>query len=139
MASQQLNTFATLKPCSNPADCDRFHSHGCRTSRPRAQSALAAADLATAGALALLERDDVANMDAALRAHKFNPALRVVVRMFNTSLGEGLAQLPYCTVLSDTEIAAPAFVAAAIGEDMPTVRLRDGAFVVADRPGGARR
>ena len=45
-------------------------------------------------------------MDAALRAHKFNPALRVVVRMFNTSLGEGLAQLPYCTVLSDTEIAA---------------------------------
>jgi hypothetical protein len=72
-------------------------------------------------------------MDAALRAHEINPRLRVVVRRFNTSLGEGLAQLPYCTVLSDTAMAAPAFVAAAAGEGTPTVRLREGAFVVADR------
>ena len=84
--------------------------------------------------MALLDRDDVANMDAALRAQAMNPGLRVVVRMFNTSLGEGLAQLPYCTVLSDTEMAAPAFVAAATGEDTPTLRLREGGLAVANRP-----
>jgi Trk K+ transport system NAD-binding subunit len=97
------------------------------------EDALTAADLATADALALLERDDVANMDAALRAQEINPELRMVVRMFNTSLGEGLAQLRYCTVLSDTAIAAPAFVAAATGEGIPSVRLRNDTLFVADR------
>jgi hypothetical protein len=86
-----------------------------------------------ADGLALLERDDVANMDAALRAHEMNAELRIVVRMFNTSLGAGLAQRPYCTVLSDMAMAAPAFVAAAAGESTPVVRLRDDTLLVADR------
>ena len=91
---------------------------------------LAAADLPTADALALLDRDDVANMDAAMRAHELNPQLRVVVRMYNTSLGAGLAQLPYCTVLSDAAMAAPAFVAAATGEHAASVRLSGARFEV---------
>jgi Trk K+ transport system NAD-binding subunit len=95
--------------------------------------ALLLADLATAEALALLERDDVSNMDAALRAHEINPRLRLIVRMFNTGLGEGLAQLSYCTVLSDYAMAAPAFVAAALGESTSNLQLRDDSLRVALR------
>jgi len=43
------------------------------------------------------------------------------MRMFNTSLGNGIRQLfPDCAVLSDASMAAPAFVAAALGEVAPT-------------------
>jgi Trk K+ transport system NAD-binding subunit len=92
-------------------------------------------DLTAAHALALLQRDDVGNMDAALRAHEINPDLRIVVRMFNTSLGDGLAQLPYCTVLSDVEMAGPAFVAAALGEKTSGIRLGKNRFDVTHRSG----
>jgi Trk K+ transport system NAD-binding subunit len=100
--------------------------------RPDAE-AYAEADLANADALALLGRDDIANIDAALLAHEINPRLPLVVRMFNTGLGEGVAQLPYCSVLSDTAMAAPAFVAAAMGESASAVRLRNGTLLIADR------
>jgi Trk K+ transport system NAD-binding subunit len=95
--------------------------------------AFTAAHIAAADALALVERNDVANIDAALSAHEMCPGLRMVVRMFNTSLGEGLAELPYCTVLSDGAIAAPAFVAAALGEATPTLRLHDNTLFVGHR------
>jgi len=100
--------------------------------RPDAD-AFADADLEEADALALVQRDDVANIDAALSAHEVSPALRQVVRIFNPSLSEGLAQLPYCTVLSDTAMAAPAFVAAATDETTPRVRLRNDTLFVAHR------
>ena len=93
--------------------------------------AFAAARLDQAEALALVSRDDVANVDAALLAHEINPRLRVVVRMFNTSLGDGVAQLPYLHVLSDTEMAAPAFVAAALnGASTRSAVLDSSMFVV---------
>ncbi|MBM0275150.1 NAD-binding protein [Micromonospora tarensis] len=95
--------------------------------------AFQSARLDEANALALVGRNDVANIEAALQAHGLNPGLRIVVRMFNTSLSEGIAQLPYCTVLSDGALAAPAFVAAAVGEVTPTEGLRGGALVVARR------
>ena len=94
---------------------------------------LAEADVATAEALALVVRDDVANIDAALRAHEMNPRLRIVVRMFNTSLGDGLAELPYCVVLSDAAMAAPAFVTAAAGEKRGSVHLHDDTLEVVAR------
>lgn len=93
----------------------------------------AAARLELADGLALVTRDDVANVDAALLAHEINPRLRVVVRMFNTSLGEGVAELPYLTVLSDTEMAAPAFVAAAIDQPSPHSALRGRSLYVVQR------
>ncbi|TWJ20985.1 Trk K+ transport system NAD-binding subunit [Micromonospora endolithica] len=100
--------------------------------RPDAD-AYRAAELGEADALALVGRNDVANIEAALLAHGLNPGLRIVVRMFNTSLSEGIAQLPYCTVLSDGALAAPAFVAATVGEVTPTEGLRGGTIVVARR------
>lgn len=79
------------------------------------------AGLAGADGLALLHQDDVGNMHAALCAQEVEPRLRLVVRMFNTSLANGLRQIfPDSAVLSDASMAAPAFVAAALGELAPT-------------------
>ncbi|MCW3839211.1 NAD-binding protein [Micromonospora yasonensis] len=79
------------------------------------------AGLAGADGLALLHQDDVGNMHAALCAQEVEPRLRLVVRMFNTSLANGLREFfPDSAVLSDASMAAPAFVAAALGELAPT-------------------
>ncbi|WBB78929.1 NAD-binding protein [Micromonospora sp. WMMD882] len=77
--------------------------------------------LADAAGLALLHQDDVGNLSAALCAQEVEPKLRLVVRMFNTGLANGVRQIfPDSAVLSDATMAAPAFVAAALGEVAPT-------------------
>ncbi len=93
------------------------------------------ARLASATALALLKQDDVGNIDAALVAQELNPRLRLVIRMFNMSLGHHVrVLLRNCRVLSDASIAAPAFVAAALGEVAPSyVRLPGQTLAVARR------
>ncbi|MER7458993.1 NAD-binding protein [Micromonospora sp. NPDC126480] len=79
------------------------------------------AGLVGADGLALLHQDDVGNMHAALCAQEVEPGLRLVVRMFNTGLANGVRQIfPDSAVLSDASMAAPAFVAAALGEIAPT-------------------
>ncbi|MFC7534929.1 NAD-binding protein [Actinoplanes sp. GCM10030250] len=79
------------------------------------------AGLAGATALALVMPDDMVNLHAALCAREVEAKLRVVVRMFNTGLGHSVVSLfPDCAVLSDAEMAAPAFVAATLGEVAPT-------------------
>ncbi|MFG1870492.1 potassium channel family protein [Micromonospora arborensis] len=85
------------------------------------------AGVRAAAAVALVSADDVANVDAALIIREFDPDVRIVVRLFNPVLGEGVAtMLGDCAVLSGSEIAAPAFVAATLGDDTPTVlRLPD--------------
>jgi Trk K+ transport system NAD-binding subunit len=80
-----------------------------------------AAGLAGADALALVMPDDVVNLHAALCAQAVEPDLRLVIRMVNTALGQGVRKLfASCAVLSDAAMAAPAFVAAALGEVAPT-------------------
>ena len=79
------------------------------------------AGLADAAGLALLHQDDVGNMHATLCAQEVEPGLRLVVRMYNTNLADGLRQLlPDSAIISDASMAAPAFVAAALGEVAPT-------------------
>ena len=65
-----------------------------------------------------------------MMAREVSPTVRIVVRIFNPVLGEGVAaMLGDCDVLSGSEIAAPAFVAAALGDDTPRyVRLPDANF-----------
>jgi Trk K+ transport system NAD-binding subunit len=89
----------------------------------------------TAEALALVHQDDVGNIDAALQVKELNPNVRLVVRMFNMSLGGGLRQLfPDSRVLSDAAMAAPEFVSAALGEVAPVhVRLPGRTLYVAQR------
>ncbi|WP_285475074.1 NAD-binding protein [Actinoplanes sp. NBRC 101535] len=93
------------------------------------------AGLDGATALALIMPDDMVNLHAALCAREVEAELRVVVRMFNTGLGRSVARLfPGCTVLSDAEMAAPAFVAAALGEVAPThFRRSNRTFYLAER------
>ncbi len=93
------------------------------------------AGLTGSSALALVMPDDMVNLHAALCAREVEENLRVVVRMFNTGLGQSVVRLfPDCAVLSDAEMAAPAFVAASLGEVAPTHFRRAGrTLYVAER------
>lgn len=97
--------------------------------------AFRAAGLESAEALALTNQDDVGNLHAALCAQEVNPRVRLVIRMFNTRLGSGVRRLfADCAVLSDASMAAPAFVAAALGEVTPAhFRLSGRTLMVARR------
>ena len=97
--------------------------------------ALADAGVATARAMALVGPDDLANFHGALRAQELNPELRLVVAAYNRRLGDHLAGFfRDCTVLSRSQLAAPALVAAAIGEVAPShVRLSGRTLYVARR------
>jgi Trk K+ transport system NAD-binding subunit len=77
--------------------------------------------LAGADALGLILPDDVLNLHAALCAQVVEPNLRLVMRLVNTALGQGIRNLfASSAVMSDAAMAAPAFVAAALGEVAPT-------------------
>ncbi len=79
------------------------------------------ANVGSARALAVVWQDDVGNFHAGLRATELNPALRLVLAIFNRRLGDRIQQLfPDCTVLSGTAMSAPSFVAAALGEPAPS-------------------
>jgi Trk K+ transport system NAD-binding subunit len=103
--------------------------------------AFADAGIGTARALALVGQDDLENFHAALRAQELSPDLRLVVAARNRRLGDHIGGLlPDCTVLSRSQLAAPALVAAALGEIAPShVRLSGRTLYVARRgetPGG---
>jgi Trk K+ transport system NAD-binding subunit len=79
------------------------------------------ARLDRADALALVHQDDVGNLHAALCAQEVNANVRLVIRMFNPNLASGVRRLfADCAVMSDASMAAPAFVAAALGEVAPS-------------------
>jgi len=99
------------------------------------QRAFRDAQLQSARALALLHQDDLGNFHAALRAQELNPDLRLVVAIFNTGLGERIRSFfTDCAVLSESAMAAPSFVAAALGEPAPShVRVSGRTLYVARR------
>ncbi|MGH3264806.1 MAG: NAD-binding protein, partial [Trebonia sp.] len=73
------------------------------------------ADVGSARAMALVGPDDLANFHAALRAQELSPDLRLVVAAHNRRLGDHITSLfRDCTVLSRSQLAAPALVAAAL-------------------------
>lgn len=84
----------------------------------RSPAALQQAGVETARALALTEQDDVGNLHTALAAQELNPRLRIVLRIFNEPLRRSIGSLLNdCVALSASDIAAPLFVAAALGEE----------------------
>jgi Trk K+ transport system NAD-binding subunit len=93
------------------------------------------AQITTARALALLRQDDVGNFHAALRARELNPDIRLVLAVFSPGLGDRVrAFFPDCAVLMGTSMAAPSFVAAALGEPAPShVRVSGRTLYVARR------
>lgn len=99
------------------------------------ESAFRAAQVEQAGAVALVDQDDVGNIHAALRVQELNRDARLVIRFFNMNLGQRIQALfPGCAVLSDAETAAPSFVAGALSELAPSyVRLPGRTLYVARR------
>ncbi len=97
--------------------------------------AFTAAGVQSARSLALLRQDDLGNFHAALRAQELNPGLRLVVAIFNTSLGERIRTFfRDCAVLSGSSMSAPSFVAAALGEPAPShIRVAGRTLFVARR------
>jgi len=97
--------------------------------------ALLDADIISARAMALVSPDDLDNFHAALRAQEINPDLRLVVAAYNRRLGDHITGFfRDCTVLSRSQLAAPALVAAALGEIAPShVRLSGRTLYVARR------
>src|SRR5260370_26363962 len=97
--------------------------------------AFLAADVPNARGIALLHQDDLGNFHAALRAQELNADLRLVVAIFNTSLGERIRTFfTDCAVLSESSMAAPSFIAAALGEPTPShVRLAGRTLYLARR------
>jgi Trk K+ transport system NAD-binding subunit len=124
---------------------DRTKNHGPRMSTlpgvivlERAEltsAALREAGVATARAAALVGWDDLANFHAALRAQELNADLRIVVGADNRRLGDHITGLLRdCTVLSSSQLAGPALVEAALGDDAPRhVRLSGQTLHVAKR------
>ena len=123
----------------------REHGQGPRIARlPRVRiieraeldaDAFTAAQVQSARSLALLRQDDLGNFHAALRAQEINPDLRLVVAIFNTSLGERIRTFfRDCAVLSGSSMSAPSFVAAALGEPAPShIRVAGRTLYVARR------
>lgn len=79
---------------------------------------LRAAGVERASAVILATDNDLGNLNAALAAYEINPQARLVIRMFDTSLGPHLAGLfPRAIFLSSSALAAPGFVSAAVFGD----------------------
>ncbi|MGV9679643.1 NAD-binding protein [Nocardia sp. NPDC003482] len=100
------------------------------------EETLRAAGVAHARALALVDQADVENFHAALRAYELNGQIRLVIRMFNTGLGFRIRSLfADCVVLSISEIAAPSFIAAALGEEaLDYLRIGERTLYVSSTP-----
>lgn len=77
--------------------------------------------------------NDVANLEAALVARAENPALRIVLRLFDADLAERVERLAGLGASrSVADLAAPAFAAAALGRDVTdAIRTRRGLLLVA--------
>lgn len=103
-------------------------------------AAFLAVQAQSARAVALVGNTEVDNIHAALRLQELNPGVRLVIRMSNTTLGHRIRTLfNDCAVLSDGAMAAPSFVAAALGDLPPThVRVAGRTLYVARRSDRAR-
>ncbi len=87
-----------------------------------------------AKSVVLLGEDDVFALRVALMVDELAPRARIVIEMSNPRLGNRLAELVgNCTLLSSAELAAPAFVAAALATT-DTLTFEIGGRVVAAGP-----
>lgn len=81
----------------------------------RQHAVLEQAGIHTATALIVCSEDDMLNFETLLRARELAPTLRVVMRIFEESVGEQLQRaFAIDAVYSTSAIAAPAFVAEAL-------------------------
>lgn len=75
------------------------------------------AGISTARAILIVTGNDLTNVSIAVDARKLNPAIRIVMRMFDQELADRLEQaLNIDRIFSTSALAAPGFVAAALGQ-----------------------
>lgn len=83
---------------------------------PQAASTLLAAGIQDARILVLARADDALNLAILMQARVLNPQIRIVNRLFNTSLGDRLdGTLPDHVTMSVAALAAPVFSFTALG------------------------
>src|SRR5437879_3437528 len=85
------------------------------TGNGRHQKILEQAGVGQARAIILATDDDLANLDAALTAREINPKIHVVLRLFDDTLANRFASRFGMPAISTSQVAAPAFIAAATG------------------------
>jgi len=101
-----------------PGDWPEPAPPGCRliVGDARNESRLREAGVGAAGRLIAATHDDPTNISIALSAKRLNPSIAVVVRLFDQDLGTQLEEaLGLERTFSTSALAAPAFVAAALG------------------------
>lgn len=83
----------------------------------RASDVLLSADITQARAVIVATDDDLTNLEVALDARRLAPDAAVVVRLFDNRLAERVQRdLGVQAVLNSATLAAPAFIAAALGD-----------------------
>lgn len=81
----------------------------------RQEQVLERAGIRRASAVLAVTNDDLANLGIALHAREVNPAVRVVLRIFNRDLARRVrASFPFDAVLSSSSLAAPSYAGAAL-------------------------
>lgn len=81
----------------------------------RLAGTLEEANIRQAKAVILATSDDLTNLDAGLTATDLNPHVRVVLRLFDESLATKVRGAFALPAISTSQVAAPAFIAAATG------------------------
>ncbi len=85
------------------------------------RDAFGEAGLPDARGLAILNEDDLGNVQAAMRAQEVRPGIRLVIAIFNAGLRARIGSFfPNCAALSQAQTVAPSLVAAALGEPAPS-------------------
>lgn len=93
----------------------------------RQATALEQAGVRDCRAVLLVTTHEQVNLEAALTARVLNPSVRLVVRSDKQNLNDLLAQqLPDFIAFEPTQLAAPAFALAALGEELLGVFNLDG-------------
>jgi len=81
----------------------------------RMTSVLEQARVKQARAVIITTSDDLTNLDAAITARDLNPTAKIVIRLFDETLAIKVAGAFSMPTISTSQVAAPAFIAAATG------------------------
>ncbi len=81
----------------------------------RVASVLEQAGVRQARSVLVTTSDDLTNLDAAITARDLNPSARIVIRLFDETLATKVAGAFSMPTISTSQVAAPAFIAAATG------------------------
>jgi Trk K+ transport system NAD-binding subunit len=99
----------------------------------RVKKTLVDANVAQARAIILATDDDLANIDAALTAREMRPDIRVVLRLFDDTLADRVANVFKMPAISTSQTAVPAFIAAATGRSVyQSIRIENQDLHLAD-------